>query len=85
MHIFMQISRLQIVYEARNYGYPVETQIPKERCAFGTSGKKYLNISPPSCCLLCHSYQQDAAKVCRQFVEREKDEVRFSAVALCKA
>ncbi|XP_062376538.1 ubiquitin carboxyl-terminal hydrolase isozyme L1 [Sardina pilchardus] len=31
------------------------------------------------------SFIMDAAKVCRQFVEREKDEVRFSAVALCKA
>ncbi|MGH0124341.1 UNVERIFIED_CONTAM: hypothetical protein FKN15_016145 [Acipenser sinensis] len=28
---------------------------------------------------------QDAAKICRQFTEREKGEVRFSAVALCKA
>lgn len=28
---------------------------------------------------------QDAARVCREFTEREKGEVRFSAVALCKA
>ncbi|KAK2508435.1 hypothetical protein MC885_004361 [Smutsia gigantea] len=28
---------------------------------------------------------QDAAKVCREFTEREQGEVRFSAVALCKA
>ncbi|XP_064419277.1 ubiquitin carboxyl-terminal hydrolase isozyme L1 [Latimeria chalumnae] len=27
---------------------------------------------------------QDAAKICRQFTEREQGEVRFSAVALCK-
>ncbi|XP_015200852.2 ubiquitin carboxyl-terminal hydrolase isozyme L1 [Lepisosteus oculatus] len=31
------------------------------------------------------SFIMDAAKICRQFVEREKGEVRFSAVALCKA
>ncbi|KAI5098031.1 ubiquitin carboxyl-terminal hydrolase isozyme L1, partial [Silurus meridionalis] len=31
------------------------------------------------------SFVMDAAKVCREFVEREKGEVRFSAVALCKA
>ncbi|XP_010865178.1 ubiquitin carboxyl-terminal hydrolase isozyme L1 [Esox lucius] len=29
------------------------------------------------------SFTQDAAKVCRGFVEREEGEVRFSAVALC--
>ncbi|KAF4019864.1 hypothetical protein G4228_011495 [Cervus hanglu yarkandensis] len=29
--------------------------------------------------------QQDAAKVCREFTAREQGEVRFSAVALCKA
>ncbi|XP_062864923.1 ubiquitin carboxyl-terminal hydrolase isozyme L1 [Trichomycterus rosablanca] len=28
---------------------------------------------------------KDAAKVCREFTEREKGEVRFSAVALCKS
>lgn len=28
---------------------------------------------------------QDAAKVCCQFMKRDSDEVRFSAVALCKA
>ena len=28
---------------------------------------------------------QDAAKVCREFTAREQGEVRFSAVALCKA
>ncbi|EAW92982.1 ubiquitin carboxyl-terminal esterase L1 (ubiquitin thiolesterase), isoform CRA_d, partial [Homo sapiens] len=28
---------------------------------------------------------KDAAKVCREFTEREQGEVRFSAVALCKA
>lgn len=31
------------------------------------------------------SFISDAAKVCRGFMEREKDEVRFSAVALCQA
>lgn len=31
------------------------------------------------------SFVLDAARVCREFMEREKDEVRFSAVALCKA
>lgn len=31
------------------------------------------------------SFVVDAARVCREFMEREKDEVRFSAVALCKA
>ncbi|XP_057583604.1 ubiquitin carboxyl-terminal hydrolase isozyme L1 isoform X1 [Hippopotamus amphibius kiboko] len=31
------------------------------------------------------SLLQDAAKVCREFIEREQGEVRFSAVALCKA
>ncbi|KAJ8384856.1 hypothetical protein AAFF_G00197660 [Aldrovandia affinis] len=31
------------------------------------------------------TFIMDAAKICRQFTEREKDEVRFSAVALCKA
>ncbi|KAK1175588.1 ubiquitin carboxyl-terminal hydrolase isozyme L1-like [Acipenser oxyrinchus oxyrinchus] len=31
------------------------------------------------------SFIMDAAKICRQFTEREKGEVRFSAVALCKA
>ncbi|KAG7458723.1 hypothetical protein MATL_G00223650 [Megalops atlanticus] len=31
------------------------------------------------------SFIMEAAKICRQFTEREKDEVRFSAVALCKA
>lgn len=31
------------------------------------------------------SFIKDAAKVCREFTEREKGEVRFSAVALCKA
>nr|XP_026246864.1 ubiquitin carboxyl-terminal hydrolase isozyme L1-like [Urocitellus parryii] len=31
------------------------------------------------------SLLQDAAKVCREFTEREWGEVRFSAVALCKA
>ncbi|KAK1175324.1 ubiquitin carboxyl-terminal hydrolase isozyme L1-like [Acipenser oxyrinchus oxyrinchus] len=31
------------------------------------------------------SFVMDAAKICRQFMEREKGEVRFSAVALCKA
>ncbi|KFO32875.1 Ubiquitin carboxyl-terminal hydrolase isozyme L1 [Fukomys damarensis] len=31
------------------------------------------------------SLLQDAAKVCREFTEREQGEVRFSAVALCKA
>uniref|UniRef100_A0A3Q2ZRT6 Ubiquitin carboxyl-terminal hydrolase n=1 Tax=Kryptolebias marmoratus TaxID=37003 RepID=A0A3Q2ZRT6_KRYMA len=30
------------------------------------------------------SFVADAAKVCRGFVEREKDEVRFSAVAFCQ-
>ncbi|KAL1024022.1 hypothetical protein UPYG_G00050400 [Umbra pygmaea] len=29
------------------------------------------------------SFIQDAAKVCRGFVEREEEEIRFSAVALC--
>lgn len=28
---------------------------------------------------------KDSAKICRQFTEREKGEVRFSAVALCKS
>ncbi|XP_069778913.1 ubiquitin carboxyl-terminal hydrolase isozyme L1 isoform X2 [Narcine bancroftii] len=28
---------------------------------------------------------QDSAKVCRQFMERDQGEVRFTAVALCKA
>ncbi|KAL6466746.1 hypothetical protein MHYP_G00245500 [Metynnis hypsauchen] len=32
-----------------------------------------------------NSFVMDAAKVCRGFIEREKGEVRFSAVALCKA
>ncbi|XP_048851562.1 LOW QUALITY PROTEIN: ubiquitin carboxyl-terminal hydrolase isozyme L1-like [Brienomyrus brachyistius] len=31
------------------------------------------------------SFIMDAAKVCRGFVQREKGEVRFSALALCKA
>ncbi|KAB0372628.1 hypothetical protein FD755_015381 [Muntiacus reevesi] len=31
------------------------------------------------------SLLQDAAKVCREFTAREQGEVRFSAVALCKA
>ncbi|XP_023648018.2 ubiquitin carboxyl-terminal hydrolase isozyme L1-like isoform X1 [Paramormyrops kingsleyae] len=31
------------------------------------------------------SFVMDASKICRQFVKREKDEVRFSAVALCRA
>ncbi|XP_056587260.1 ubiquitin carboxyl-terminal hydrolase isozyme L1 [Triplophysa dalaica] len=31
------------------------------------------------------SFVLDAARVCREFMEREKGEVRFSAVALCKA
>ncbi|RVE76049.1 hypothetical protein OJAV_G00005020 [Oryzias javanicus] len=31
------------------------------------------------------SFLVDAAKVCRGFMEREKDEVRFSAVALCQS
>lgn len=31
------------------------------------------------------SFIMDAAKVCRGFMEREKDEVRFSAVALCES
>ncbi|KTG06518.1 hypothetical protein cypCar_00034924 [Cyprinus carpio] len=31
------------------------------------------------------SFVMDAAKVCREFMEREKGEVRFSAVALSKA
>ncbi|ELK33617.1 Ubiquitin carboxyl-terminal hydrolase isozyme L1 [Myotis davidii] len=31
------------------------------------------------------SLLQDAAKVCREFTEREQGEVRFSAVALCKS
>ncbi|KTF87432.1 hypothetical protein cypCar_00019902 [Cyprinus carpio] len=31
------------------------------------------------------SFVMDAARVCREFTEREKGEVRFSAVALCKA
>ncbi|MBN3310250.1 UCHL1 hydrolase, partial [Amia calva] len=31
------------------------------------------------------TFIMDAAKICRQFIEREKGEVRFSAVALCKA
>ncbi|KAG7314000.1 hypothetical protein KOW79_022496 [Hemibagrus wyckioides] len=31
------------------------------------------------------SFVMDAAKACREFTEREKGEVRFSAVALCKA
>ncbi|XP_076846859.1 ubiquitin carboxyl-terminal hydrolase isozyme L1 [Brachyhypopomus gauderio] len=31
------------------------------------------------------SFVMDAAKVCRGFTEREKGEVRFSAVALCQA
>ncbi|XP_018591154.1 ubiquitin carboxyl-terminal hydrolase isozyme L1 [Scleropages formosus] len=31
------------------------------------------------------AFVMDSAKICRQFVEREKDEMRFSAVALCKA
>lgn len=30
------------------------------------------------------SFVKDAAKVCREFMEREKGEVRFSAVALCQ-
>ncbi|XP_026124938.1 ubiquitin carboxyl-terminal hydrolase isozyme L1-like [Carassius auratus] len=30
------------------------------------------------------SFVMDAARVCREFTEREKGEVRFSAVALCK-
>ncbi|XP_013876154.1 ubiquitin carboxyl-terminal hydrolase isozyme L1 [Austrofundulus limnaeus] len=30
------------------------------------------------------SFVADAAKVCRGFMEREKDEVRFSAVAFCQ-
>lgn len=32
-----------------------------------------------------NSLLQDAAKICSQFTGREKGEVRFSAVALCKA
>ena len=28
---------------------------------------------------------KDSAKICRQFTEREKGEVRFSAVAFCKS
>ncbi|KAI1887291.1 hypothetical protein AGOR_G00188740 [Albula goreensis] len=31
------------------------------------------------------TFIMDAAKICREFTEREKNEVRFSAVALCKA
>lgn len=31
------------------------------------------------------TFVQDAAKVCRCFMEREQGEVRFSAVALCKS
>uniref|UniRef100_A0A147B3H4 Ubiquitin carboxyl-terminal hydrolase n=1 Tax=Fundulus heteroclitus TaxID=8078 RepID=A0A147B3H4_FUNHE len=31
------------------------------------------------------SFIDDAAKVCRGFMEREQDEVRFSAVALCQS
>lgn len=31
-----------------------------------------------------NTFLMDAAKICRQFTAREKDEVRFSAVALCK-
>ncbi|KAJ8335451.1 hypothetical protein SKAU_G00387930 [Synaphobranchus kaupii] len=31
------------------------------------------------------TFIKDAAKICRQFTDRQKDEVRFSAVALCKA
>ncbi|XP_030644051.1 ubiquitin carboxyl-terminal hydrolase isozyme L1 [Chanos chanos] len=31
------------------------------------------------------TFIMDAAKVCREFMEREKGEMRFSAVALCKA
>ncbi|KAJ0050872.1 hypothetical protein NL108_009271 [Boleophthalmus pectinirostris] len=31
------------------------------------------------------TFVKDAAKVCRGFVEREKGEVRFSAVALCQS
>ncbi|KAL4640351.1 ubiquitin carboxyl-terminal hydrolase isozyme L1 [Arapaima gigas] len=31
------------------------------------------------------TFVMDAAKICRQFVDREKGEMRFSAVALCKA
>uniref|UniRef100_A0A3B5KRL7 Ubiquitin carboxyl-terminal hydrolase n=1 Tax=Xiphophorus couchianus TaxID=32473 RepID=A0A3B5KRL7_9TELE len=31
------------------------------------------------------TFVTDAAKVCRSFMEREKDEVRFSAVALCQS
>ncbi|XP_062898526.1 ubiquitin carboxyl-terminal hydrolase isozyme L1 [Mobula hypostoma] len=31
------------------------------------------------------SLMQDAAKICRQFMERDQGEVRFTAVALCKA
>uniref|UniRef100_A0A672H1E2 Ubiquitin carboxyl-terminal hydrolase n=1 Tax=Salarias fasciatus TaxID=181472 RepID=A0A672H1E2_SALFA len=31
------------------------------------------------------SFVTDAAKVCREFVEREQGEVRFSAVALCQS
>ncbi|XP_051994108.1 ubiquitin carboxyl-terminal hydrolase isozyme L1-like [Xyrauchen texanus] len=40
---------------------------------------------------VCHgptkaeSFVMDSVKVCREFTEREKGEVRFSAVALCKA
>ncbi|KAI1883703.1 hypothetical protein AGOR_G00234280 [Albula goreensis] len=30
------------------------------------------------------SFIKDAAQICRQFTEREKTEVRFSAVALCR-
>ncbi|XP_064200467.1 ubiquitin carboxyl-terminal hydrolase isozyme L1-like isoform X2 [Anguilla rostrata] len=30
------------------------------------------------------NFIKDAAGICRQFMEREKDEVRFSAVALCR-
>ncbi|KPP57737.1 ubiquitin carboxyl-terminal hydrolase isozyme L1-like [Scleropages formosus] len=29
-------------------------------------------------------FLKDASKVCRQFMERDKEEVRFSVVALCK-
>lgn len=31
------------------------------------------------------SFVKDAAKVCRGFMERERDEVRFSAVAFCRS
>lgn len=39
-------------------------------------------IHSPPLFILFHI--QDAAKVCRGFMEREQGEVRFSAVALCK-